>query len=431
MPVGMMIWLSCCGLVGLVWASRQFAVVRAVRHDRRLRPDSHEPLGEDAPRLTVLVSAKDEEDNIETCVDSLLAQDYPNLEIIAINDRSDDRTGEILDQIQRKHGDRVQAVHVRRLADGWFGKNHAMHTGMKYATGKWLCFIDADCRQTSDKTLSMAMQEALSRKVDFLSVLPVLETKTFWERLIQPICAAILVIWFDPEKVNNPRCKAAYANGAFMMMSRDAYQKIGGHTAVKTELNEDICMARLAKDDGLRLFVIQNDGLYLTRMYSTFLEAWRGWSRIFFGTFRTYRRLFATLGLVLSMSVFPFVSLAVAIVGLIMAGDGARENWWTALFVTGAVVTMLEIVIFQFMRLVRAANWAWATYFFGVLLGVGMLVVALRKAAGASTTWRGTTYHNDQGAQPEDQPEVAMSDSTIGSVVEIGGVGDTRPVTDA
>ncbi|MEZ6084155.1 MAG: glycosyltransferase family 2 protein [Phycisphaerae bacterium] len=187
MPVGMMIWLACCGVVGLVWASRQFAVVRAIRHDRRLRPDSHGPLGKDAPRLSVLVSAKDEEDNIEACIESLLRQDYPNLEIIAINDRSDDRTGEILDQMQRKRGDLVQAVHVSRLTEGWFGKNHAMHTGMKYATGEWLCFIDADCKQTSDKTLSMAMQEALSRQADFLSVLPVLETKTFWERLIQPI----------------------------------------------------------------------------------------------------------------------------------------------------------------------------------------------------------------------------------------------------
>ncbi len=431
MPVEILIWLICCGLVGLVWASRQFAVVRAVRQDRRLRPDSHPSLGEDAPRLTVLVAAKDEEDNIEACVDSLLAQDYPNLEIIAINDRSDDRTGDILDQIQRKHGDRMQAVHVRRLADGWFGKNHAMHTGMKYATGEWLCFVDADCRQTSNKTLSMAMQETLSRDTDFLSVLPVLETKTFWERLIQPICAAILVIWFDPEKVNNPRCKAAYANGAFMMMSRNAYQKIGGHTAVKTELNEDICMARLAKDSGLRLFVIQNDGLYLTRMYSTFSEAWRGWSRIFFGTFRTYRRLLATLGLVLSMSVFPFVSLAVAIGGLLLANDAARGNWWIALYVTGAVVLMLEIVIFQFMRLVRAANWAWMTYFFGVLLGVGMLIVALRKAAGASTTWRGTTYHNDQGAQSSDSPEAPLTEAQIGGVVDMGGVRDSRPVTDA
>ncbi|MCA9252090.1 MAG: glycosyltransferase [Phycisphaerales bacterium] len=425
MPVGMMIWLACCGVVGLVWASRQFAVVRAIRHDRRLRPDSHGPLGKDAPRLSVLVSAKDEEDNIEACIESLLRQDYPNLEIIAINDRSDDRTGEILDQMQRKRGDLVQAVHVSRLTEGWFGKNHAMHTGMKYATGEWLCFIDADCKQTSDKTLSMAMQEALSRQADFLSVLPVLETKTFWERLIQPICAAILVIWFDPEKVNNPKCKAAYANGAFMMMSRKAYQKIGGHTAVKTELNEDICMARLAKDGGLKLFVIQNDGLYLTRMYASFKEAWRGWSRIFFGTFRTYRRLFATLGLVLSMSVFPFISLIVAITGLMLADEAARSHWWIALGVTGAVVLMLEIVIFQFMRLVRAANWAWITYFFGVLLGVGMLVMAIRKAAGASTTWRGTTYQSDQSTKPADQPDVALSESPMGGVVE------SRPVTDA
>jgi len=431
----MIIWLSCCTAVGLVWASRQFSILRAVRHDRRLRPNSHPPFAGNAPRLSVLVAAKDEEDNIEVCVRSLLTQNYPNLEIIAINDRSDDRTGEILDRLQSEHGDRVQAVHVERLADGWFGKNHAMHTGMKYATGEWLCFIDADCRQTSEKTLSVAMQEALGNRIDFLSVLPVLETKTFWERVIQPVCAAIMVIWFDPEKVNNPKLKAAYANGAFMLMSRETYQTIGEHDAVKTELNEDICMARLAKDRGVRLFVIQNEGLYLTRMYSSFAEAWRGWSRIFFGTFRTYRRLFATLGLVLTMSVFPFVSFVVAGAGLVLADEASRDHWWLALGITGAVIVMLEVVIFQFMRLVRAASWAWLTYPFGVLLGAGMLVMALRKAAGAATTWRGTTYQN-QPASVQSPPNSAASNSgtsdpSASDKAQMGAAVETRPLTDA
>ncbi|MEZ6084154.1 MAG: glycosyltransferase [Phycisphaerae bacterium] len=191
------------------------------------------------------------------------------------------------------------------------------------------------------------------------------------------------MIWFDPEKVNNPKCKAAYANGAFMMMSRKAYQKIGGHTAVKTELNEDICMARLAKDGGLKLFVIQNDGLYLTRMYASFKEAWRGWSRIFFGTFRTYRRLFATLGLVLSMSVFPFISLIVAITGLMLADEAARSHWWIALGVTGAVVLMLRDCHLSIHAIGSSRKLGLDHVLFRRAVGRGMLVMAIRKAAGS------------------------------------------------
>ena len=246
MPVGMTIWLSLCGLVGLTWMLRHGALSRAARRNRRLSPESHPSPGPEAPKLSVLVAAKDEEDNIETCVRTLIDQDYPHFEIIAVDDRSTDGTPAILDRIQGEHPDVFQAVHVKHLPDGWFGKNNAMHTGVSKASGDWLCFVDADCRQTSPKTLSMAMQEALANEVDFLSVLPVLETKSFWERVIQPECAAIMVIWFNPEKVNDPASKAAYANGAFMLMSRDTYKTIGGHESVRTELNEDMHMARLA-----------------------------------------------------------------------------------------------------------------------------------------------------------------------------------------
>jgi cellulose synthase/poly-beta-1,6-N-acetylglucosamine synthase-like glycosyltransferase len=401
MPTAMYVWLIACGLVGLTWSLRHRALNRASRGGGSLSPASFVPFPPDAPRLSVLVAAKDEEANIGTCVHTLLEQDYPNFEVIAINDRSGDRTGPILDEIAAQHHGRLKVVHITALPEGWFGKNNAMAEGVARADGEWLCFVDADCRQTSLHTLSVALREAMAQRIDFLSVLPVLETKSFWERLIQPVCAGIMLIWFNPERVNDPRSRAAYANGAFMLMSRATYDAIGGHNAVRTELNEDMHMAQRTKAAGRRLCVLENEGLYFTRMYSSFRECWRGWSRIFYGCFKTFPRLAATLGLLLASSIFPFISLLIAACGWLLADAAARPSWTIALAVTGAVVLTLESVIFRFMRRARAASWAWLTYAIGAGIGVGMLVAAMRKLGrAATTTWRGTTYPSASPAAP-------------------------------
>jgi len=396
----MIIWLVLLGMVGTTWSLRHLTISRARRNNRKLTAHTHPPFGGPAPRLSVIVAAKDEAANIGTCVRTLANQDYPNFEIIVVDDRSTDGTAEIVDGLQQEHPRRVRALHVTHLPEGWFGKNNAMRLGVRSADGEWFCFVDADCRQTSRSTLTAAMREALASRADFLSVLPVLETRSFWERLIQPVCSAIMVIWFNPEKVNNPKSKAAYANGAFMLMTRAHYEAIGGHEAVRTELNEDMHMARITKELGRRLLVVENEGLYLTRMYASFGEAWRGWSRIFYGVFKTFRRLAASLGLLLTASVFPCVSLCVAAVGYWQADGASARHWGIALVVAALVVLILESVIYRFMRLTRAAPWAWLTYPVGALLGVGMLLAAMRKWAGGRTTWRGTTYRGERRDEP-------------------------------
>ena len=387
----MIVWLCTCGLVGLLWAVRHGAIARAIRDNHLLRHDSYPPASASSPKLSVLVAAKEEEETIETCVRTMLDQDYPNYEVIAVNDRSEDRTGKILDQLAEEYDGRLTVVHVETLPPGWLGKSHAMQLGVEQSCGDWLCFIDADCRQTCRSTLSVTVQAAEEKGIDFLSVLPVLETRSFWERVIQPVCAAIMVIWFNPAKVNDPRTKTAYANGAFMLMTRACYQAIGGHAAVKGYLNEDMHLARLAKELGHRLFVVENEGLYVTRMYASFVAAWNGWSRIFCGCFGSMRRLGLTLTLLLVASVFPYASLAVSLTMVLTTSDSNRDNWYVALAVTCLVVAVLKSVIIRFMRLVRAAPWAWITYPIGAILGAGMVVSAMRKLQG-KTTWRGTEY---------------------------------------
>ncbi|MCK5557685.1 MAG: glycosyltransferase, partial [Candidatus Hydrogenedentes bacterium] len=215
-----------------------------------------------APKVSVIVAGKDEEDNIEACLRSLAEQDYPNFEIIVCDDRSADGTGAIIDRLAE--GDkRIRAVHIDHLPDGWKGKNHALQQGSDLATGEYFFFTDADCRHISPRSLSVAMQLLLDRKAGLLSVLPTLEMKGFWENVVQPVCSGVMMIWFDPNRVNRPESSTANANGAFVLLPRDVYDKIGRHAAIKNILQEDLALAHLVKQKKLGLLVARSSGLYV------------------------------------------------------------------------------------------------------------------------------------------------------------------------
>ncbi len=403
MGIGWWIWVVALLLVAAIWASRHIEISRARRRHPPLSERSFDGPPDPPPFVSVLIAAKDEEANIETAVRTMLAQDYPRFELIIINDRSTDGTRGILDRLAAETNadgnGRLRVIHVTQLREGWFGKNNAMREGLERATGEWLCFSDADCRQISRRTLSLAMRYAVENRVDFLSVLPILETQSFWERIIQPVCGAVMVFWFNPKRVNDPKHPAAYANGAFMLMTRAAYDAIGGHEVVRTEVNEDMHMARLAKERGQRLMVVQNDNLYSVRMYPDLRAIWRGWSRIFYGCFGTFRRLLVTLRMLTLMNVFPYGSAALAWVVTAAHGWSAAGPWRTvAVAATLAVATQLSVIA-RFYRISRANPWLAPTFIVGVFFCIGMLISAMRRLGGRSTTtWRGTVYRGDRVA---------------------------------
>ncbi|MFQ5490719.1 MAG: glycosyltransferase [Phycisphaerae bacterium] len=406
------VWLVVLTAVALMWLSRHVQISKAGSGHQTLSATSHDGPPEPAPTVSVLVAAKDEEENIEACVESFLEQDYPHYELIVIDDRSSDRTPELLRQLQSRFDGRLQVITVERLREGWFGKNNAMREGVAVAGGEWLCFADADCRQTSRRTLSMAVREAVGDGTDFLSVLPVVETKSFWERIIQPACGAVLIYWFHPDKVNDAESKAAYANGAFMLVRRATYDAIGGHQRVRTQVNEDIHMARFCKEAGHKLRVVLNDGLYVARMYSSMGQIWRGWSRIFYGCLGSFRRLMAALLILLTFSVFPWFSLLAALVGLTVTQGDARDPLWYVLVASTVAVALQQSVMVRFYRLSRfGPKWS-ALYLLGALICSAMLCNAMLKLGGLTkVTWRGTSYRGRSldGAGDRKAPEAAVA----------------------
>ena len=350
-----------------------------------LRPDPLTADDSDLPSLSVLVAAKDEARNIESCVRSLLRQDYPRLEVICVDDRSTDGTYEILRRLAAEDA-RVRIARVSDLPAGWFGKNHAMHVAVSMARNDWYCFTDADCTQSSPRSLATGMRRALREQADFLSVLPSHEAHFLCERIVQPACSAVMMLWFSPMAVN--RGRVDYANGAFMLMHRPCYRAIGGHEAVRAEVNEDIHMARRARIAGQRLVVVAGRDLYTVRMYDTFARIWSGWTRIFVGSF-TYRRRIGRAAFVLFYFTFlPWMGLATAL------SPGWRD--WSAFGVTtlAAASSACQIMAMMlFYRLSRVHPLYGLLYPLGGAVAFGTLLNALRfVSAGGSFKWRGTRY---------------------------------------
>lgn len=400
------IWLGLGVIVLGVWARRLALTRSAIRGRIVLTEESATLQPHTLPRVSVLVAAKDEQENIETCVRTLVAQDYPAFEVVVADDRSADRTPAILAGLQREFPTRLKVLTIRSIEEGWFGKCHAMRAAIRASdpASEWVLMTDADCRFTSRQALRRGVEETLGSESDFLTVIPQLDAPSWWERFLQPICALVLMYWFQPERVNDPRKPTAYANGAFMLMSRRCYDAIGGHEAVRDQMNEDIQLARGAKERGWRLRVVENEGLYRTRMYATFGQARRGWSRIFSGALRTPVKVGAAVVLVFAFALLPFpatVVSAFSFATVTTMGKVSLAVWAVALLAEQMVVWRL----YGMMKVGRA--WS-LLYPAAAMVVVGMLISALLKTMGAtSTTWRNTTYRAGKTVPPPTAPTVA------------------------
>jgi len=407
MPLGFQLWLAAAAFIGLIWVVRALVLEVSLRNRQVLGERTYDAPPRPAPRVSIILAAKDEERNIEACVTSLLAQDYPDFEIIVVDDRSGDRTPAILRGLAKLHSQRLRVLRVDSLPEGWFGKHNAVRVGVAASTGEWMLFTDADCRQTSRRTLSLAMRDAIEHRVQFLSIIPTLESRTVWERILQPVCAIVLISWFRPRRVNDPRLPTAYANGAFMLMSRSCYNDIGGHEAVRTRINEDVHLARLAKRRGWWLRVVEGDGLYLVRMYDSFAGAFHGWSRIFYGCLDRPASVASAMNTIVIAVIVPWISFLIAVLGAILAAPAGDHRWLWACLGWGVVVILLQTVT---GRLYVAAHYglAWSlAYLPGGIITAGALLNALLKSLGLTrTTWRQTTYSpsSSAGSQTDERP---------------------------
>jgi cellulose synthase/poly-beta-1,6-N-acetylglucosamine synthase-like glycosyltransferase len=343
-----------------------------------------------APKVSILVPAKDEAANLEDCLRSLLAQDYPNLEVLVVDDRSTDDTAAIAQRVAERDG-RVRVLRVRNLPPGWTGKTHALHVGQYKASGDWLLFVDADAT-LHPNCVSVAVRDAADNDAGLLSLLPRMEMRSFWERVFQPLAATMLMV-FCPIPWANDRARegGGFANGQFLLFRRTAYDAIGGHRAVRDKFVEDVNLGRLVKQNRLGLRVAAAPEVLGVRMYASLAQIMKGWSRIFYAAADANRAKIAALGTVFFLlSVLPYLVIPTCLT--IAAAGAAGAFTWTLL---ACAVTHDLIQGFAFALVYRAGGtplrllaWRWLAS--GLLLVV--LVRTFRLCKTHQVVWRGTTY---------------------------------------
>src|SRR5918911_2689155 len=268
-------------------------------------------VGDEFPKVSVILPARNEEKYIAKCLDSLLKQSYPNFEIVAINDSSSDRTGEI---IQRYHiiNSKVVAINAepKPEEEGWIGKNWACYQGYLSSTGEIFLFTDADTVH-STSTMSLAVTYLIKQSLDALTAIPkILSEENIWIKITLPLLWTLSYAKYSALRANNPKSKIGYFFGSFFIITRKTYEAVGTHKAVKSEIVEDGALGRKVKEEKFKLKVVRGERYVEAVWARDFKTLWHGLRRLMIPLYQRER----TNALLMTVSSFlllllPFIVL--------------------------------------------------------------------------------------------------------------------------
>jgi chlorobactene glucosyltransferase len=369
-----MVWLLIAYAVLIVLVYLWIGVI-GLRFKGTLR---RAPLPASPPKVSTVVPARNEERNIDRCVSGLIAQEYPNLEMVFVDDDSTDATPDIL--VGHAARDlRVKVVHTDGKPSDWNGKQWACFSGAQAASGDWLCFMDADTFAEPDLlTRTVAFAEA--RGIDMLTLQPWYELGGLWERIVLPAGLTPLLLVFPPHRVNDPDDGMVMANGQFILIRRRVYEAVDGHRAIRSRMMDDFSLAEIVKQGGHRLFIAEGMDVMRVRLYTNLKEIWAGALKAaveISGGWLT--SMLALVGNAL-VNILP----AALLIWAIIAGNQP------AMVVLGAVVT-LQVLYYAVMRMAafRAPPWTAVTYPFGGLVITAIVLDGMfRLVSGRDIKWK-------------------------------------------
>jgi len=331
------------------------------------------------PRISIIVPALNEEEKLEAALRSLLVLDYPDYEVIAVNDRSTDRTGEIMDRLAKENPSKLKIVHITALPEKWLGKPNALQRGSEIASGEWLLFTDADVSFRPD-ALSRAIQLAKKAEADHLVIFPTLITESWGERMMLAFLSLAFTLrrlW----KVSDAKARHDFIGvGAFNMVRRSAFDALGGMRPLRMEVVEDMKLGKLIKKHGLKQVAAFGDGLLTIH-----------WARGAWGIVRNLRKnTFAFLGFNWLLTLLAIVGLCLVHLGLYM-GIIFAPGWSKIGFAIGLLsLALFYVGIHRHLKISPI-------YFFLHPLSTLMMCLALAQSAyftlkNGGIEWRGTRY---------------------------------------
>jgi cellulose synthase/poly-beta-1,6-N-acetylglucosamine synthase-like glycosyltransferase len=257
-------WIAGC-ILALAWASRVIDAAWGMRKVADIARPEWNPAPQTAyPRVSIIVPARNEEGDIEESLTRLLQLDYADYEVIAVNDRSTDRTGEVMDRVATNADARLKVIHITELPAGWLGKVHAMWSGAKQAAGDWLLFTDADVLFRRD-SLARSLTYAEKEHADHLVLLPRMIMHSPGETMMIAFFQTLFTFGHRPWKVADPKAEDHIGVGAFNLVRRSAYESIGTYKALRFEVLDDMKLGKLIKNAGFAQRNVFGDNLISLR----------------------------------------------------------------------------------------------------------------------------------------------------------------------
>lgn len=365
------------GIIALLWIVLAIRAALGIPRLPQLRDTA--PLADaECPSVSVIFAARDEEEKMPRALASMLAQDYPRYEVVAVNDRSRDATGRILAEAAAQNS-YLKPVHIEELPPGWLGKPHALHRGFEKSSGEWLLFTDGDVKFAPD-LVRRAMRVALANGWDHLTLMGNLEMRGFWEKTALLFFGLAFTLRFEPWKVSHPKSKQFMGGGVFQLVRRAAYEASGGHRRLAMEVVEDMKLGKIIKQAGFRSGVAVALEYVSLRWHAGLGNLIRGTEKNFFAAMEfSLTRVFGAVAGLLLISVLPFAALVFA--------DG-----WALIF---AGVAALVAVLSEGV----AAYWFEMFPLYGLTHPLGALIFCWMIMRSTIATlwqggivWRGTFY---------------------------------------
>jgi chlorobactene glucosyltransferase len=348
------------------------------------------------PPVSIILPVRNQAGTVSDCVNSLVGLEYPNKEIIVVDGSSTDGTRELV----QKFAHEITVVDEEPLPVGWVGKNWACHLGYKKSRGELLLFTDGDSVHATD-SLARSVNYLQSENADLVTLAPGTILRSFWERLLQPPIFLLIMILVGGKLVNDDNRQNAIGNGQYMLFRREAYDKIGGHYAVRDKIIEDYSLGRLLKRAGMRLrFVTASDALGV-RMYASLGEIWRGWRKNFYTVSEKHMlpRAVTRIFLMFTFLVLPFAVLGYGI--LLAAATPLNAYLIAGLFMSGLLwlgIVMLDNSIGVSSLYALMFPLAIIVYIF---IGIDSTV---RGSLGYGFSWKGRVYGKPIERQLEPSP---------------------------
>ncbi|HMQ68865.1 MAG TPA: glycosyltransferase family 2 protein [Ignavibacteria bacterium] len=334
--------------------------------------------------VSVLIPARNEEDNIGVCIASVLEQNFTNFELIILNDNSTDSTLNIISSFE---SGKIKIINGKPLPEGWVGKNFACHQLQSEAKGDYLLFLDADTIMKQG-CLASAINFARSYKTGLLSLMPYEISISFWEKTVIPMLYFALMVFLPvPLIERSGRKEIAVGNGQFMLFSRKCYDTIGGHKSLKNKIVEDVWLAKRVKEFREKLIFADGTDFVSCRMYKDFNEVWNGFSKNFFaGLSFSKSGLTVIIVLYFLLFILPLITLCSGI----MNSDPDLLKYSLIGFIIPVIIRITHAIKFHQPFLFSFLNFLSS----GFIIAVALNSFRILKF-GKGANWKGRNYEEN------------------------------------